>query len=348
MSNCAIVGINWGDEGKGRMVDYLTQQYDVVVRYQGGGNAGHTVINEKGKFALHLLPSGIFRSGVMNILGNGVALDCENLLKEIDTVRQGGVDITPENLLVSERASLLLPWHRELDALEEQRLKDKKYGSTKQGIAPFYSDKYQKKTVLAGELLYPDHLRAHLQDLLEWKNLILREVYGAKGYTIDEVVGVVKAYSSCVGEGPFVCEWFGADAEKLRDAGDEYGAKTGRPRRVGPIDLVATRYGVRTQNATNIALTKLDILSYMDRIPVCAHYEINGQRTDEFPFPVLLDQAKPVVEYVPGWACDISAARTWEDLPQAARDYVEYVERAIGCHIGYVSVGAERDSLIVR
>ena len=296
MSNCAIVGINWGDEGKGRMVDYLTQQYDVVVRYQGGGNAGHTVINEKGKFALHLLPSGIFRSGVMNILGNGVALDCENLLKEIDTVRQGGVDIIPENLMVSERASLLLPWHRELDALEEQRLKDKKYGSTKQGIAPFYSDKYQKKTVLAGELLYPDHLRAHLQDLLEWKNLILREVYGAKGYTmdemmawveqygqrvkpyvadtsrylhqaqadgksilfegqlgalrdldygiypyttssntiasyapvgsglpgasIDEVVGVVKAYSSCVGEGPFVCEWFGADAEKLRDAGD--------------------------------------------------------------------------------------------------------------------------------
>ena len=424
MSNCAIVGINWGDEGKGRMVDYLTQQYDVVVRYQGGGNAGHTVINEKGKFALHLLPSGIFRSGVMNILGNGVALDCENLLKEIETVRRGGVDITPKNLMVSQRASLLLPWHRELDALEEQRLKDKKYGSTKQGIAPFYSDKYQKKTVLAGELLYPDHLKAHLQDLLEWKNLILREVYGAKGYTmdemmawveqygrqvkpyvadtthylhqaqaagksilfegqlgalrdldygiypyttssntiaafapvgsglpgasIDEVVGVVKAYSSCVGEGPFVCEWFGADAEKLRDAGDEYGAKTGRPRRVGPIDLVATRYGVRMQNATNIALTKLDILSYMDRIPVCAHYEINGQRTDEFPFPVLLDQAKPVVEYVPGWACDISAARTWEDLPQAARDYVEYVERAIGCHIGYVSVGAERDSLIVR
>ena len=375
MSNCAIVGINWGDEGKGRMVDYLTQQYDVVVRYQGGGNAGHTVINEKGKFALHLLPSGIFRSGVMNILGNGVALDCENLLKEIDTVRQGGVDITPENLLVSERASLLLPWHRELDALEEARLADKKYGSTKQGIAPFYSDKYQKKTVLAGELLYPDHLRAHLQDLLEWKNLILREVYGAKGYTmdemmawveqygqrvkpyvadtgrylhqaqadgksilfegqlgalrdldygiypyttssntiaafapvgsglpgasIDEVVGVVKAYSSCVGEGPFVCEWFGADAEKLRDAGDEYGAKTGRPRRVGPIDLVATRYGVRTQNATNIALTKLDILSYMDRIPVCAHYEINGQRTDEFPFRCCWTRPSPLSSMSP-------------------------------------------------
>ena len=424
MSNCAIVGINWGDEGKGRMVDYLTQQYDVVVRYQGGGNAGHTVINEKGKFALHLLPSGIFRSGVMNILGNGVALDCENLLKEIDTVRQGGVDITPENLMVSERASLLLPWHRELDALEEQRLKDKKYGSTKQGIAPFYSDKYQKKTVMAGELLHPQHLKEHLADLLEWKNLTLQKVYGAKGYTLDEllawvdkyceavkpyisnttaflrdaqkagksilfeaqlgalrdldygiypyttssnavaayapvgsglptakldeVVGVVKAYSSCVGEGPFVCEWFGEDAQKLRDAGAEYGAKTGRPRRVGPIDLVATRYGVEVQGATNIALTKLDILSYMDKIPVCAHYELDGQQTDEFPFPVCLQDAKPVIEYVDGWKCDISKVRSWDELPENARNYVEYVERAIGCHIGYVSVGAERDSLIIR
>ena len=424
MSNCAIVGINWGDEGKGRMVDYLTQQYDVVVRYQGGGNAGHTVINEKGKFALHLLPSGIFRPGVMNILGNGVALDCENLLKEIDTVRQGGVDITPENLLVSERASLLLPWHRELDALEEQRLKDKKYGSTKQGIAPFYSDKYQKKTVMAGELLHPQHLKEHLADLLEWKNLTLQKVYSAKGYTLDEllawvdkyceavkpyitnttaflrdaqkagksilfeaqlgalrdldygiypyttssnavaayapvgsglptaklddVVGVVKAYSSCVGEGPFVCEWFGEDAQKLRDAGAEYGAKTGRPRRVGPIDLVATRYGVEIQGATTIALTKLDILSYMDKIPVCAHYELDGQQTDEFPFPVCLQDAKPVIEYVDGWKCDISKVRSWDELPENARNYVEYVERAIGCHIGYVSVGAERDSLIIR
>ena len=424
MSNCAIVGINWGDEGKGRMVDYLTQQYDVVVRYQGGGNAGHTVINEKGKFALHLLPSGIFRSGVMNILGNGVALDCENLLKEIDTVRQGGVDITPENLLVSERASLLLPWHRELDALEEQRLKDKKYGSTKQGIAPFYSDKYQKKTVMAGELLHPQHLKEHLADLLEWKNLTLQKVYGAKGYTLDEllawvdkyceavkpyitnttaflrdaqkagksilfeaqlgalrdldygiypyttssnsvaayapvgsglptakldeVVGVVKAYSSCVGEGPFVCEMFGEEGQKLRDAGAEYGAKTGRPRRVGPIDLVATRYGVEVQGATNIALTKLDILSYMDKIPVCAHYELDGQQTDEFPFPVCLQDAKPVIEYVDGWKCDISKVRSWDELPENARNYVEYVEQAIGCHIGYVSVGAERDSLIIR
>ncbi len=424
MANCAIVGINWGDEGKGRMVDYLTNHFDVVVRYQGGGNAGHTVVNDRGTFALHLLPSGIFREGVVNILGNGVALDCENLLAEINTLRDAGVSITPENLKISDRASLLLPWHRELDGLEEARLADKKYGSTKQGIAPFYSDKYQKKTVMAGELLHPQHLKEHLADLLEWKNLTLQKVYGAKGYTLDEllawvdkyceavkpyitnttaflrdaqkagksilfeaqlgalrdldygiypyttssnsvaayapvgsglptakldeVVGVVKAYSSCVGEGPFVCEMFGEEGQKLRDAGAEYGAKTGRPRRVGPIDLVATRYGVEVQGATNIALTKLDILSYMDKIPVCAHYELDGQQTDEFPFPVCLQDAKPVIEYVDGWKCDISKVRSWDELPENARNYVEYVEQAIGCHIGYVSVGAERDSLIIR
>ena len=424
MANCAIVGINWGDEGKGRMVDYLTNHFDVVVRYQGGGNAGHTVVNDRGTFALHLLPSGIFREGVVNILGNGVALDCENLLAEMNTLRAAGVSITPENLKISDRASLLLPWHRDLDGLEEARLADKKYGSTKQGIAPFYSDKYQKKTVMARELLHPQHLKEHLADLLEWKNLTLQKVYGAKGYTLDEllawvdkyceavkpyitnttaflrdaqkagksilfeaqlgalrdldygiypyttssnavaayapvgsglptaklddVVGVVKAYSSCVGEGPFVCEWFGEDAQKLRDAGAEYGAKTGRPRRVGPIDLVATRYGVEIQGATTIALTKLDILSYMDKIPVCAHYELDGQQTDEFPFPVCLQDAKPVIEYVDGWKCDISKVRSWDELPENARNYVEYVERAIGCHIGYVSVGAERDSLIIR
>ena len=198
MSNCAIVGINWGDEGKGRMVDLVTADYDVVVRYQGGGNAGHTVVNEFGKFALHLLPSGIFRKGVVNILGNGVALDCESLWTEMSDVMDQGVAITPENLKISDRASLLLPWHRELDALEEQRLKDKKYGSTKQGIAPFYSDKYQKKTIQAGELLYPEHLKAHLQDLLEWKNLILREVYGAKGYTMDEMMAWVEQYGQRV------------------------------------------------------------------------------------------------------------------------------------------------------
>ena len=424
MGNCAIVGINWGDEGKGRMVDLLTQDYDVVVRYQGGGNAGHTVINEYGKFALHLLPSGIFRKDVVNILGNGVALDPENLWKEIQQVQSQGVAISPENLKISDRASLLMPWHRDLDGLEEARLADKKFGSTKQGIAPFYADKFAKKTVLAGELLYPEYLKAHLADLLEWKNLTLTRVYGAAPVTmedlekwlndycekikpficdtgaflrdaqkagkkilfeaqlgalrdldygihpyttssnpiaayapvgcgmhnvkIDQVVGVVKAYSSCVGEGPFTCELFGEEADKLREAGFEYGAKTGRPRRVGPIDIVATRYGVLCQGATSIALTKLDVLSYMEKIPVCAHYEVNGQQTDEFPFPCLLDEAKPVTEYLEGWKCDISGIRRWEDLPKAARDYVEYVERRVGCHIGYVSVGPERDSIILR
>ena len=424
MKNCAIVGINWGDEGKGRMVDLLTRDYDVVVRYQGGGNAGHTVVNEKGKFALHLLPSGIFRAGVVNILGNGVALDPENLWKEMQDVAAKGVALTPENLKISERASLLLPWHRDLDALEEQRLADKKYGSTKQGIAPFYSDKYQKKTVLAGELFHPEELRAHLRDLMEWKDLTLTRVYGAAPYSMEtleawlaeyadrikpfvcdtsaflrqaqkddknilfeaqlgalrdldfgiypyttssnttaayapigsglpslrltDVVGVVKAYSTCVGEGPFVCEMFGAEAEKLREAGAEYGAKTGRPRRVGPIDLVATRYGVEVQGATKLALTKLDVLGYLEKIPVCVRYRVNGAETERFPFPTELEAAEPVIEYMDGWGCDISGVRRWEDLPEAARRYVRYIEDAVGAPITYVSVGPERDSIILR
>ena len=409
MANCAIVGINWGDEGKGRMVDLLTEDYDVVARFQGGGNAGHTVINEHGKFALHLLPSGIFRPEVVNILGNGVALDPENLWTEMQEVMSQGVALTPENLKISDRASLLLPWHRQLDELEECRLADKKFGSTKQGIAPFYSDKYQKKTILAGELFYPEELREHLKDLMEWKNLTLTEVYGAEPYTmemlenwiaeacekikpyvcdtgmflkeaqkegksilfeaqlgslrdldygihpyttssntiaafapvgsglpsakLDEIVGVVKAYSSCVGEGPFVCE---------------YGAKTGRPRRVGPIDIVATKYGVEVQAATDIALTKLDVLSGMDKIPVCTHYMLDGKQIDRFPFPTALSHAKPVIEYFPGWNCDISGARTWEELPKEAQEYVSYIEKAIECPITYVSVGPERDSIIIR
>ena len=424
MSNCAIVGINWGDEGKGRMVDLLTEDFDVVVRYQGGGNAGHTVENEFGKFALHLLPSGIFRPGVMNILGNGVAVDLENLWDEMSTVISQGISITPENFRISDRASLLLPWHRELDGLEEARLKDKKYGSTRQGIAPFYSDKFQKKTILAGELFYPEKMKEHLAGILEWKNLTLTKVYGAEPYTmeqilewldqygeklkpficntgsylrnaqaegkkilfeaqlgalkdidfgispyttssnaiaayapvgsgltnarLDTIVGVVKAYSTAVGEGPFVCELFGEEADRLREEGHEYGAKTGRPRRVGPIDLVATRYGVQTQGTTDIALTKLDVLSYLEKIPVCTQYELNGEATDEFPFPSALDDARPVIEYVDGWGCDISGIRTWEDLPENAKSYVEMIEKAIGCHITYVSVGPEREAYIKR
>ena len=203
MKNCAIVGINWGDEGKGRMVDLLTEDYDIVVRYQGGGNAGHTVVNDKGKFALHLLPSGILRPGVVNILGNGVALDPENLWAEMEDVRSKGVAITPENLKISDRASLLLPWHRDLDALEEQRLGDKKYGSTKQGIAPFYSDKFQKKTILAGELFYPGELRSHLEGLLEWKDLTLTRVYGSKPYTLEELLSWLQEYGEAIK--PFVC-----------------------------------------------------------------------------------------------------------------------------------------------
>ena len=424
MRNCAIVGINWGDEGKGRMVDLLTEDYDIVVRYQGGGNAGHTVVNDKGKFALHLLPSGILRPGVVNILGNGVALDPENLWIEMEDVRSKGVAITPENLKISDRASLLLPWHRDLDALEEQRLGDKKYGSTKQGIAPFYSDKYQKKTILAGELFYPDELRTHLEGLLEWKDLTLTKVYGSKPYTpedllswlrqygeairpficdtgtylkeaqaagksilfeaqlgalrdldfgiypyttssntlaayapigaglpslkLTEVIGVVKAYSTCVGEGPFVSEMSGEEADRLREAGAEYGAKTGRARRVGALDLVATRYGVETQGATKLALTKLDVLSYMEKIPVCVKYRVGDRATDRFPFPTELGFARPVIEYWEGWGCDISGVRRWEDLPEAARAYVRRIEDAMGCPIAYVSVGAERDSIIFR
>ena len=424
MACTAIVGINWGDEGKGRMVDLLTEQFDIVVRYQGGGNAGHTVINEHGKFALHLLPSGIFRKNVINVLGNGVAMDPESLMNEIRDVADKGVTVTQENLKISERASLLMPWHRRLDELEEHRLADKKYGSTKQGIAPFYSDKYQKKTVMAGELFYPDVLKARLKDLMEWKNLIITGVYGAEPYTweeienwlntsceaikpyicdtgallreaeengkkilfeaqlgslrdldhgiypmttssntiaayapvgsglpgaeLDRIIGVVKAYSTCVGEGPFTCEMFGEEAEKLREAGHEYGAKTGRPRRVGPVDLVATRYGVEVQGATEIALTKLDVLSYLDEIPVCVKYVLNGKETDRFPFPAALGACTPVIETVKGWKQDISGVRSWEELPEEAKSYVQMIERAIRCPIKWISVGPERESIILR
>ena len=424
MANCAIVGINWGDEGKGRMVDLLASEYDVVVRYQGGNNAGHTVINQYGKFALHLIPSGIFRPEVINLLGNGTVIDPEALLEEMQSLQAAGVSITPENFKISDRATIVFPYHRAQDALEEERLKDAKYGSTKRGIAPVYSDKFQKKTIMMGELMDMDYLGQRLKGILEWKNLTIQNVYGAEPYDydtlmawlekfggqlrpyicdagsvlrlaqlrgknilfeaqlgalrdidygiypytssstplaayapigcgapdlrVDEVLGIVKAYSTCVGEGPFTAEWFGAEADKLREAGGEYGAATGRPRRVGPLDLVATRYGVKVQGATSIALTKLDILSYMEEIPVCIAYDIDGKKAEAFPFPSQLAKAKPVMETLPGWGCDISGVRYWEDLPQAAQDYVTYVENQIGCPITYVSVGADRDAIIQR
>ena len=425
MTACtAIVGINWGDEGKGRMVDLLTENFDIVVRFQGGGNAGHTVINRYGEFMLHLLPSGVFWPGVVNVLGNGVALDPESLIKEISELQAKGVVITPDNVMISERASLLLPWHRQLDELEEMRLQEKKYGSTKQGIAPFYSDKYQKKTVLAGELFYPEKLKQHLHDLMEWKNKILTGVYGAEPVTeaqidawlaeycepikpfirdtraflqeaygyqkrilfeaqlgtlrdldygiypyttssntlaafapigsglpaaqIDRIIGVVKAYSTCIGEGPFVSEFHGEEAEFLRKIGNEYNDNTGRPRRVGPIDLVATRYGVQVQAATEIALTKLDVLSAMDEIPVCVRYKLHGKEIDYMPFPAVLDECEPVIEVMKGWKCDISGVRDWWDLPDEAKAYVNRVEHAIGRVIKWISVGPERDSIIRR
>ena len=424
MASAAVVGINWGDEGTGRMVDLLTKDYDVVVRYQGGGNAGHTIVNEFGTFALHLIPSGVFRPGVMNLLGNGVALDPENLLVEMNALREKGVTISPENLRVSERASLLLPWHRDLDALEEARLKDRKYGSTKQGIAPFYSDKYQKKTLMIGEILHEDVFFRHLMEIAEWKNLTLAGVYGAAPYTeemlrkwaeskvfplkpyladtgellrsldqagknilfeaqlgalrdldfgiypyttssntlasaapvgsgfttakIDRVVGVVKAYSTAVGEGPFVSELFGAEADHLREAGHEYGAKTGRPRRVGALDLVATRYGTKLQGATELAVTKLDVLSDLPEIPVCVRYRIDGEETDRFPMTEDLYRAEPVIRKLPGWQSDISGVRRFSDLPKEARDYILFLEEQAGCRVSIVSVGPERQSYIAR
>ena len=424
MSNCAIVGINWGDEGKGRMVDYFAGQYQVVVRYQGGNNAGHTVINEYGKFALNLLPSGIFHPETINLLGAGAVVDLKHLCGEIERLRAAGVKITPDNLKISDRAMMVLPIHPAQDQWEEERLGKNAYGSTRRGISPIYGDKYMKKAIQMGDLLHPERMEMHLQRLIDWKNTVfvagygqkpvsydevlewihtygdalkphicdafalleeahaagkdvmfeaqlgaLRDIdYGIYPYTssstplaayapigcglpslkVDTVLGIVKAYSTCVGEGPFTAEWFGEEAERLREAGGEYGAATGRPRRVGPFDVVATRYGVRVQGATQIALTKLDVLSYMEKIPVCTQYEIGGKRVDEFPFPAALSEAKPVMEYLPGWGCDISNARKFGDLPAAARDYVRYVEDTLRTPIPYVSVGAARDAIILR
>lgn len=418
----SIVGTNWGDEGKGRMVDLLSEKYDVVVRYQGGNNAGHTVINEKGKFVMNLMPSGILRDETVNVLGPGIVIDLEHLFGEAEQLRRGGIEISPEHLRISDRATICMPYHKLLDGLEEDRLGDKKFGSTRRGISPVYADKYMKKTIRMGDLLHWDTLRERLAGILEWKNLTvtayghapieldemmtwlekfgkpflpyicdttefldgamqngksiifeaqlgaLRDIeYGIYPYTsasttlaayaptgagvpfarIDESIGIMKAYSSCVGEGPFTCELFGDEAEALRAAGGEYGAATGRPRRVGGFDVVASRYGAKMQGCTYIALTKLDVLSYMEQIPVCVAYELDGRRIDRFPADIdELNAAKPVYEYLPGFHCDISACRKVEELPQAALDYIRYIEKAVGCPIKYVSVGAERDEYI--
>ena len=420
----AVVGTNWGDEGKGRMVDLLSEKYDIVVRYQGGNNAGHTVINEKGKFILNLLPSGILRESTVNVLGPGMVIDLEHLSKEVAALREKGISITPDNLVISDRATICMPYHKMMDIIEEERLADKKFGSTRRGIAPVYADKYMKKTVRAGDLCHLETIKEHLYDIVEWKNLTvaggykhepvdpaemyawletyglpfkdyikntteylreatengksvmfeaqlgaLRDIdFGIFPYTsssstiaayapigagipahkLDTVIGIMKAYSSCVGEGPFTCELFGKEGDELREAGGEYGAATGRPRRVGGFDVVASSYGAMMQGATEIALTKLDVLSFLDKIPVCTKYEVNGKLTDVFPMGDDLKNAKPVYEYFPGWKKDISSCRSFDELPEEAKSYVLMIEKAVGCHIKYVSVGADRDEIIVR
>lgn len=418
----AVVGINWGDEGKGRMVDLLSEEYDIVVRYQGGNNAGHTVVNERGKFIMNLLPSGILRPDKANVLGPGMVLDLEHLFKEVASFREKGVDISPRNLKISDRAAISMPYHKLLDELEEDRLGDKRFGSTRRGIAPVYSDKYMKKALRMGDLLEWDRLEEKVADIVEWKNLAvyrgyghdpvsrekmlewlatygkpfipylidtteylsaaadsgkaimfeaqlgaLRDIdFGIYPYTsssstiaayapigagipakkLDKIIGIMKAYSTCVGEGPFVCEFFGDQARALREAGGEDGAATGRPRRVGPFDAVASVYGVRVQGATELALTKLDVLAGMEKIPVCVAYEIDGGRTTEFPLTPALERAKPDNTDLDGFDGPISGCRRFEELPRAAREYVRYLEEAVGCRIAWVSVGAGRDEYI--
>ena len=419
----AVVGINWGDEGKGRMVDLLSEDYDVVCRYQGGNNAGHTVVNERGKFILNLLPSGILREGVANVMGPGMVIDIEHLSHELEHIAAQGVVPGEDALIISDRATVCMPYDKLQDGLEEDRLADRKFGSTRRGIAPVYADKYMKKALRMGDLLHTEGLKERLRDIVEWKNLTLRsygaeadanEMYdwlmkygeallprikdtteylhdaiekrgadvmfeaqlgalrdidfgiypytsssttlaayapigaGVPAHRLDCVVGIMKAYSSCVGEGPFTCEFFGEEAEKLRALGGEYGAATGRPRRVGGFDVVASRYGVRVQGATELALTKLDVLSGYGDIPVCTHYEVDGKITDSFPSGGALERAKPVYEYLPGFEGDISGCREFSELPEAARDYVKFCEDAVGCRIKYVSVGAGREQIIVR
>ena len=419
----AVVGINWGDEGKGRMVDLLSEDYDVVCRYQGGNNAGHTVVNNRGKFILNLLPSGILREGVVNVMGPGMVIDIEHLNHELEHIAAQGVVPGEDALIISDRATVCMPYDKLQDGLEEDRLADRKFGSTRRGIAPVYADKYMKKALRMGDLLHTEGLKERLRDIVEWKNLTLRsygaeadagEMYdwlmkygeallprikdtteylhdaiekrgadvmfeaqlgalrdidfgiypytsssttlaayapigaGVPAHRLDCVVGIMKAYSSCVGEGPFTCEFFGEEAEKLRALGGEYGAATGRPRRVGGFDVVASRYGVRVQGATELALTKLDVLSGYGGIPVCTHYEVDGKITDSFPSGGALERAKPVYEYLPGFEGDISGCREFSELPEAARDYVKFCEDAVGCRIKYVSVGAGREQIIVR
>ena len=421
----AIVGANWGDEGKGKITDMLAKESDIIIRFQGGSNAGHTIINDYGKFALHLLPSGVFYQHTTSIIGNGVALNIPYLVQEIESLVERGVP--KPRILVSDRAQILMPYHVLFDTYEEARLAGKSFGSTKSGIAPFYSDKYAKIGFQVSELFDQELLREKAYRVCELKNVILEHLYhkplldpeeiikellsyrdmvepyvcdtsaylheaikegkkillegqlgslkdpdhgiypmvtssstlaayGAIGagippYEIKDITTVVKAYSSAVGAGAFVSEIFGDEADELRNRGGdggEYGATTGRPRRVGWFDAVAARYGCRIQGTTEVAFTVLDVLGYLDEIPVCVGYEIDGQVTREFPTTSKLEKARPVLTRLPGWKCDIRGIKRYQDLPENCRKYIEFVEKEIEAPISMVSNGPGRDDIIMR
>lgn len=421
----AIVGANWGDEGKGKVTDMLAETSDIVIRFQGGSNAGHTIINDLGKFTLHCLPSGILFPHVTNIIGNGVALNIDNLIEELRFLKERGV--TAPKLIVSERTQIVMPYHPLLDIYEEERLGGKSFGSTKSGIAPFYSDKYAKIGIQVSELYDDDILYKRLQNVCELKNTLIEHLYkkplldpdalyetlkrqremirpyvrdiapiiqsalredkqillegqlgslrdpdfgiypfvtsshtiaafgcvsaGIPPACLNDVIAVTKAYSSAVGAGEFVTEIFGKEEEELRRLGGdsgEYGATTGRPRRVGWFDCVATRYGCRCQGATSAVLTAIDVLGYLDEIKICVAYKINGVLTDEFPIPRLLSEAEPVYETLPGWKCSLRGKTDYSSLPPAARNYVDFIEEKIGVPIGIVSTGPRRGDIAKR
>ncbi len=421
----AIVGANWGDEGKGKITDLLAGESDIVIRFQGGANAGHTIINEYGRFALHLMPSGVCHKNIVNIIGNGVALNIPKFIEEYNDLKSKGIEPT---LYVSDRAQIVMPYHILFDQLEEERLGGKAFGSTKSGIAPFYSDKYAKIGFQVCELFEKEALREKLERVLEVKNILIENLYhkekldvdelyntllgyaemikpfvrdtqsflydavksgkkillegqlgsmkdpdhgiypmvtssstlagyGAIGagippYEIKDIVTVVKAYSSAVGAGAFVSEILDpVEAEELRKRGGdkgEYGATTGRPRRVGWFDAVASRYGCRVQGATEVAFTVMDCLGYLDEIPVCVAYDIDGEITKDFPNPTKIDRAKPVLTKLPGWKCDIRGITDFDKLPKEAQDYVLFVEKELGVHISIVSTGPKREEIIYR
>lgn len=421
----AVVGANWGDEGKGKITDMLAREADIVIRFQGGANAGHTIVNDYGKFALHTLPSGVFYGHTTSIIGNGVALNIPVLVNEIKSITDRGVPAP--KILVSDRAQVVMPYHILFDQYEEERLGGKSFGSTKSGIAPFYSDKYAKIGFQVCELFDEEGLREKLERVCATKNVLLEHLYhkplldvdelyntmmeykemiapyvcdtsrfldealkegknillegqlgtlkdpdhgiypmvtssstlaayGAIGagippYEIKQVITVCKAYSSAVGAGAFVSEIFGEEADELRRRGGdggEYGATTGRPRRMGWFDCVASRYGCRLQGTTDVAFTVLDVLGYLDVIPVCVGYEVDGEVTEEFPVTWKLEKAKPVLEKLPGWKCDIRGIKKYEDLPENCRKYVEFVEKHIGYPITMISNGPGRDDIIYR